>query len=372
MRNMLRNVAAVCSIFHSPVVLAKDFRIAALYPTGNAQAKTVGDESICMTEAVITDARQHGIALTLELIDNQRDPIATVEAAKKAAAGKYDAVVGTLNSAEALAAVKVLDGSGLPFVVPTATNPEISRGRAYVIRLAFDDTRQADLLAKFTAEELKPTRVSVVTNLSTPYSTTLSELYMSRLRSRLPSAAVTVHEVIDGFNDFTGLAGKIKDELPSVIFLPIYSMQSAKLYAELARRDVKATVLGGDGIGGRGDFFKVLGTTSANLPFVFVKHWNGVAQGSLSGEYRRIHDQYCKTYADSMMTASTFDSVYLLRELIAKDPSLRGMALVRAAKTARFDGMTGILKYGPDGEPTKPLHLFKIEGSDAAFWKTFE
>lgn len=359
-------------VFVGTSALAGDFRIAALYPATTSGAKSVGDESICMTEAVITDARQHGIAISLEVIDNQRNPIATAEAAKKVVAGKFDAVVGTLNSAEALAAVRVLDGAGIPFIVPTASNPEISSGRSYVIRLAFDDNRQADLLAKFTADELKPKRVDVVTNLSTPYSRQLADLFIRHLRSRLPKAQVMVHEIIEGFADFAGLAAKIKSGSPDLVFLPLYSMQSAQLYSELARRDVKAAVLGGDGIGGRGDFFKVLGPVSPSLNFVFVKHWNGIVQGRLAAEYRRLHDQYCKMHADSMMTVSTFDAVYLLREAIAENSTLRGEALVRQVKRMRFEGMTGTLRYGADGEPRKPLQLFRVANGSADYWKTFE
>ena len=117
-------------VFLCQVAPARTFRIAGLYPATNLGHPhcTCGLEAACVTKAAVSRAQKEGIDVSLDLIDKDWTPIATGEAALKTVQGAYDAAVGTIVSADALVAARILEKAEIPLVVPLATNPLVTEG----------------------------------------------------------------------------------------------------------------------------------------------------------------------------------------------------------------------------------------------------
>jgi hypothetical protein len=93
---------------------AKTFRVAALYADtmmGHFNC-TCNQEAACMTRAVVQQAKSEGLNVSFTLVTRDHDLFSTLEAAKQIAQEKYDAVVGTLVSTDAIVAGTVFEEAG--------------------------------------------------------------------------------------------------------------------------------------------------------------------------------------------------------------------------------------------------------------------
>jgi len=361
------------AVFFSAVVWAKPFRIAALYPESMAGHFhcTCGLEAQCMTKAAVADAKKKGIDVSLDLFGSGRTPFTALSAAKKVTAGNYDAVVGTLVSSEALIVSKVFEGARLPFIVPTASHPDVTRGKNYVTRIAFNDYRQAMLLAKFTREDFSGKNIAIIRNQSNPYSEFLGLQYAVELKKR-GTHNLKDFPIIDGFSGFKSIAKELVDSHVGLVFVPLPQTMLASLYFELVRMNADITLLGSDIVEGEVQFLRTLGETSPKVRFIFVKHWNGKLAGPKANDFAHLRNTYCKQYAPTMTGAAAFDAISIVLDTLKSNPGTTKENLIARLKSAKYDGMTGPIVYDQTGDPIKPLQLFTIEHNRAQFWRTYQ
>lgn len=354
--------------------IAKPFRIAALYPATNLGHIncTCAQEAACITGAVVAEARKEGVEVSVDFIDTKWNPLKTLAGAQEIAAKRYDAAVGTLISTDALMAVPVLEKAGIPFVVPTASNPRVTEGRSFVARIAFNDYRQAFLLARLAKEEYRPKRVAIIRNVSQPYSDFLGKEFAVQIRKMDPGVIISEHILVDGFKDFKKLAGEATAGNPDLLFVPISQVQLSSLYVELVNRRASLALLGSDTVEGQLDFVKTLGLVSTSIRFVFPKHWNERLEGPAAKHYGSLYRSHCGKYPLSMASAAAYDAISLMIQTLKKYPAARGKEFIRRLKSMEYVGMTGPMRYGPDGEPIKALELFTIRDGKTVYWRRYE
>ena len=360
--------------FLGAIAVAKPFRVAALYPTtqvGHINC-TCGFEAACITEAATERAKKAGLNISLQLFQTDRNVIGAMEAAKKVADQQFDAALGTLVSAEAIPVSEILEEAGILFITPTATNPKVTENKKFSLRIPFNDFRQALLLARLAATELHAHRVVVIRNTSSPYSDFLG-LEFSKQIAELPSSIkITELSIIDGFHDFKDLADKILVEKPDLIFVPLYQAQIASLYTELAIHNPKLILLGSDTIEGKPRFLELMGPRSKNIRFIYPKHWNEKFDTKASQDYLTLQRKHCGQYLPSMAGAAAYDATEILIKALKLNPQARGLELVNAIRRIKYNGVTGSIRYGTDGDPIKPIELFEVKGGDAHYWKRYE
>ncbi len=354
-------------------LFAKPFRIAALYPESMAGHFncTCGLEAQCITKAAVVDAKKKGLDVAVEFFETGRTPLTVLTSAKKVALSGHDAAVGTLVSAEALVASNIFEDAHLPFIVPTASHPDVTRGKAYVTRIAFNDYRQAMLLAKLTTANLKPSNIAIIRNQSNPYSEFLGVEYAAELKRR-GITNLREYPVIEGFSDFKSLAKELVDSGVRLVFVPLSQRMLASLYVELVRNKADITLLGSDIVEGEVQFLNTLGNTPNNVRFIFVKHWNGRLEGPKAKEYAYLRDTYCKQYKPTMTGAAAFDAISLILDTLKSNPGTTRANLISRLRQTKYDGMTGPIVYDGSGDPIKPLQLFTIQNNKANFWRTFQ
>lgn len=369
----LRKLIVGISLLALPLQ-AKTFHLAGLYSTGvmNLSICTYGLEMSCITNALVEDARKEGMDITYEDIDPHWSPIETALAAKKIVSEKkFDAVVGTIVSQEALSASKVLGDGGIPFISPAGTHPDITKNNPLVLRVPFDDIQQASLLAKLTANELRPKKIAIVINTSNTYSDFISKEYRKELARQGSAIPIVEFEILDDFSDFDGLVRKIMASGADLVFAPLWEEQVASIYPRLASKKTAMTLLAGDTIDGRPAFLKLLGPLSPQIQFIFSSYWNGKLSGPYADKFRKLHASYCAKYPISRVSVTAFDAANLVIQALKKGPIGSHAELVRRMKALKLDGLTGRLVYDESNTPHKPISLFKVEGSSPVFWKEY-
>lgn len=369
---IIRELTALALLL--PVLcFGKTFRIAGLYPSTTHNFNcTCGLEAACVVKAAVARAKQEGQDVSVELFDKKWTALETGEAALKVVDGGFDAAVGTDISSHALVAGDIFEKAGIPFIVPTATNPNVTAGKMFVTRIPFSDRRQALLLAKLTVKELRPSRVAVIKNLSDPYSNFLGDEYVKNLRAMSPKIQIEETSIIDGQRDMKTVLDKVMSITPELIFVPILPDQTVSLYSELANRNLKLTLLSSDTIEGDVVFNETAGRTANGIRFIFVKHWNGHAKGKTGARFLDLYRTTCSQFKPTMVGAASYDAISLLLETLKKYPDSSKQELVQRMKSVHFTGMTGALTYDKDGEPLKPLELFMTQGNKTVYWKRYE
>ena len=353
---------------------AQTLRIAGLYPTNNQGHYncTCGLEAACITDAAVKKAQAEGMDIYYEQFDKGWSVEPTIEATDKAIAGKFDVAVGTLVSADAIAAAERLTKAKIPFFVPTATNPQVTANNPYATRIAFNDFRQAALLAKFATRELKTKKIAVVRNFTMAYSDFLASAFEKEIKRISPKIVVREYKMIDGSLDTKTAVDQMLADKADLIFVPISQKEISNLYAELANRNVKITLLASDTVEARPQFLAGLGRASQTIRFIYPKHWNESAKGPDTEQYLKLLKTKCGQYKPSMTSAAAYDAIELLLATMKSHPKARGKELIRLAHETPFHGVTGVLRYGTDGDPIKALELSYIKGNKSIYWKRYE
>ncbi len=353
---------------------AKVFRVAGLYAAtsfGHYNCDC-NQEAACITNAVFKTAKAEGLNIAYELVRQEHDLYSALKAANEIAEKKFDAVVGTIVSSDALIASSVFEKAEIPFIAPMASHPEVTYGKKFSARVCFNDFRQAKLLARLAARELEAREVVVVKNASQPYSDFLSQQFEKELRVLSPATVITELVIIEGASNFNILVQKALESHPDLIFVPIGQSEIASIYMELETKGSKLTLLASDTIEGKPKFLDQLGPKSGNIRFVFPKHWNEKLQGPEAVRYKRLHQNYCHRYPHSMTTVAAYDAAELLVRTLKMNPGLRGEALMSAIKMTAYHGMTGEIIRGSDGDPMKPLELFTLKNGSVVHWMRYE
>lgn len=376
-REFLQSVAMVSlTLWALPAKAAtkKVFRVAGFYstPTLSYSIDSYGQEMNCITQARVDDARQEGLRISYEQIDTRRDPIAIAQAAKKIVEEKkFDAVVGTIVSAESVTASKVLGTGGIPFVVPTGTHPDITKNNPFALRIPFNDYRQAGLLAKLTASELKPKRISIVRNASNLYSVFLAKEFAEQILRLSPKTIVTTHSILDDSQDYTGLVQKIIADESELVFAPVWEPQVASLHAILVSKNRKLVLMTSDTIDGRASFLKLLGPLSPSIRFIFSNYWNNKLEGPFAKKFIALHQKHCRNYPVSRVSVAAFDAINLVIEAAKLGPTRNRGEFVKRMKDLKLKGLTGTLTFDSSNDAQKPLHLFEIKGPAPTYWKEY-
>jgi branched-chain amino acid transport system substrate-binding protein len=353
---------------------AKTFRVAGLYAAtsfGHYNC-TCNQEAACITNAVIKEAKATGLNVSYELVQQEHDLYSTLKAANHIAEMKFDAAIGTLISSDALVASNAFEKAGIPFIAPVASHPDVTAGKRFSVRVAFNDYRQAKLLARLAARELKAQRVVVIKNASQPYSDFLATQFQKELGILSPATKISEQVIIEGASDFRGLVEKALESRPDLIFVPLAQAAIASIYVELEARESQLTILASDTIEAQPKFLAKVGPKSRNIHFIYPKHWNGKLQGPEAARYNRLHKTYCGQYAPSMTTVAAYDAAELLVRALRTNPGLRGEALISTIKTIPYEGMTGQIVRGSDGDPIKPLELFALKNGSIVHWMRYE
>lgn len=270
---------------------------------------------------------------------------------------RVSAVVGPYLSREAIPVAAALETLRVPMISPSATNPEVTRGRKFAFRVCQRDSDQGAALARYAYEELGLRRAAVLYDESDVYSSGLAGYFRTAFAGR-PGASVLMEPFKAGEKDFLAQLTRIRESGAQALLLPNFP-------ADLVLQLPQARAAGFAG--------QFLGSDCWDTDHGF--HSLPEAQGAL------FSLDFCAEAADPRLLAAaqalaaragvaldengalTLDALDLLFAAAGRggstDPvSLRsGLASIRGHK-----GLTGTLSYGEGGDPVRPGCLVGIHG----------
>lgn len=259
------------------------------------------------------------------------------------------ALLGEVASAASVNGGRVAQRYGVPMITPSSTAEEVTQIGDMISRVCFMDSFQGYAAARFVHDTLKATRVGILYDQASPYSTGLGNAFAASFEA-LGGTVVTRQAYTNGDVNLSAQLQSLKDSQPQAIFVPGYYTEAGNYAIQARKIGITAPLVGGDGwdsprlaeIGGpsmEGNYYSNHYAFDENKPEVqnFV--------GKFKTRYGYIPDG---------LAALGYDAANVLFDAMERANSLAGPDLARAIATTKdFPGVTGSITLDKDRNPVK-------------------
>ena len=268
------------------------------------------------------------------------------------------AVTGGTCSGETFGLLPILLEARIPFVSPSATNPDITSADCDVCnRVALSDSLQGVFSADFVVEDLGITKVAVIHDNS-DYGKGLAEIFQNHILA-VGGEVSSFEGVQVGDTDFRALLAKVGADGPAGIYFGGYSTEAGLIAQQMSETPglEDAIFMSDDGAYTQ-QYLDAAGSAGEGTYVAFLA-------GDDSEEMNADFDaKYLEKYgvaADELgpFHAQSYDSVKLIAAALAEVATVDDSgnlvvdreALISAIRTVdAFDGLTGTIKCDSIGE----------------------
>ena len=276
------------------------------------------------------------------------------------------ALLGEVASGSSLAGGKVAQQAGVPMVSPSSTNKKVTEGRDMVSRVCFLDEFQGYVVAKFTHDNLKLTKVAVLFDQAAPYSKGLAEVFSSEFTG-MGGAITTSQAYTAGDPDVSAQLQSIKTSGAEAVFLPGYYTDVGNIVRQARKLGITAPFLGGDGW----DSTKLAEIGGDAIEGSYYS--NHYSFDEARPEVQEFVSKYQKKWGDTPdgLAALGYDAARVLFAAMDRAPSLSGKDLAAAiAATKDFPGVTGKITLDSNRDAQKQAVVVQMKGGKPRYVAT--
>lgn len=309
-----------------------------------------------------------GKPVELFLVDTKSDKIEAANAVDRLIKKeKVKAIIGEAISGNTMAGGPIADKSKVPMVSPTATNPLVTQNREYVFRVCFIDPFQGEMAARYAFETLGARKAAMMIDIAQDYCVGLGNFFAkSFIKQGGKIVAMTYCQT--GDQDFTAQLSTIMAAKPDVLYLPNYYTEVALTCKQAVELGLKVPVFTADG------------AQAPELLSIGGKDVEGViltAHFAKEAAATDLARQYIESYKkETGKDASGFDALgadayFVILDAMTRAKSTDGPKIREAlASTKNFNGVSGIINIGPDGNAVKSLVLLHVKDGDFKYLAT--
>jgi len=269
------------------------------------------------------------------------------------------AIIGSSYSNVTIALAKESEKDGMPVISPTATSPEVTKGRNNVFRAIFIDNYQAEAMAHFAYNTLNTKTAVVMSQIGHENHRRLAEFFSEAYKER--GGRILAAEAYSTWDDFTGILRKYASNPPDVIYCPEDYLPAAKLVNAAYETGLSRTyMLGADGWDG---ILSYVNKQDA-LKNVFYS-----AQFSFDDKDARV-TRFVRKYFDAFSqmplsgSATSYTCVNILSEAIKKAGSIEKSAIISAIKKNEFDTIIGRIRFDGNNNPHTNVYIIHIKDGE--------
>lgn len=279
---------------------------------------------------------------------------------------KVQALLGEVASSNSLAAAPKAQEAKVPMISPSSTNPAVTQVGDYIFRVCFIDPFQGEVMAKFSANNLKAKRAAILYDFNSDYSRGLQQFF-KRSFTGLGGQIVSEQSYTQGDRDFSGQLTAIRAVNPDVIYVPGYYGEVGVISNQTKQLGMKAPLLGGDGW----DAPQLWQLGGASLNGNYISNHYSVDDPSPA--IQKFVADYKARYniPPDALAALGYDSMKVLADAIKRAGSTENVKLRDAiAQTKDFPGVTGKITIDKDRNAVKPAVVLKLENSKFVYETT--
>ena len=267
------------------------------------------------------------------------------------------AIIGSSYSGPTIALAIASEKDGIPVISPTASNPNVTKGRSNVFRAIFIDDYQAEAMAYFAIHTLKAKNALVLSNRNIESFMQTANFFTDSFAAY--GGQILAVEPYSSDDEFDFLMKKHKNSPPDVIYCPDDYIPAARLANAVYDTGFHNTfVLGSDAWDGLLAYITNPGAMENayySAPFSFDDH---------DPDVMNFVRDYLNFFAQIPLSgsATAYSCVYILAEAIKKAGSRDSKAIVQAIKTNELDLITGHIKFDENNNPRPNVYIMQIKG----------
>lgn len=276
------------------------------------------------------------------------------------------ALLGEVASSNSLAAAPKAQEAKVPMISPSSTNPAVTQVGDYIFRVCFIDPFQGEVMAKFSANNLKAKRAAILYDFNSDYSRGLYQFF-KRSFTQLGGEIVSEQSYTQGDRDFSGQLTAIRSVNPEVIYVPGYYGEVGVIANQTKQLGIKAPLLGGDGW----DAPQLWELGGASLNGNYISNHYSVDDPSPA--IQKFVKDYQTRYniLPDALAALGYDSMKVLADAIKRAGGTESAKLRDAiAQTQNFAGVTGAISLNQDRNAVKPAVVLKLQNSKFVYETT--
>jgi branched-chain amino acid transport system substrate-binding protein len=306
----------------------------------------------------------------LELVteDNQSRPGESATVVKKLITrDKVVALLGEVASSRSLEAAPNAQNAQIPMIAPAATNPAVTQTGDYIFRVCFIDPFQGTVMAKFAQEELKVTKVAILTSVSNAYSVGLANFFRDTFTKNGGTVALE-QKYTEGDKDFRAQLTAIKAAGIEAVFVPGYYTEAALIVRQARDLGINVPFFGGDGW--ESEKLLEIGGTALNGCYYSTHFSPENKEANVAKFVEKFKARWSNETPDAF-AALGYDAAYVLVDAIKRAGTTDGPKIRDAlAATKNFTGATGVTTIDEDRNATKGATIIAIKDGKLQFYKT--
>ena len=275
-------------------------------------------------------------------------------------------LVGTTTSKPCIAVAAETANDNMFQITPSGSAVECV-ANDNVFRVCFADPDQGTASAKYIGEHKLATKVAIIYDSSTEYSSGLREAFVNEAANQGIEIVADEAFTADTNTDFSVQLDKAKDAGAELVFLPIYYQEASIILKQASDKEFAPVFFGCDGMDGIlsvENFDKSLAEGLMLLtPFSTTEETS-----------KAFTDAYVAAYGiePNQFAADSYDAVYAVKAAIEQSgvtPDMSVSDICEGLKTAmteiKIDGLTGSdMTWNAAGEPNKAPKAVMIQNGE--------
>jgi branched-chain amino acid transport system substrate-binding protein len=264
------------------------------------------------------------------------------------------ALIGEMISGNTIAGADVAERLKIPSVSPTATNPIVTQGKQYIFRVCFIDTDQGRVAGKLALDTLKAKTAALIYDMSQDYSVSLAAFFKKEF-TKGGGKIVAETKFRSGDRDFYPQVSAIKAAKPDMVYAPVYYTECALIAKQARELGYQGPIVGGDGVQAP-ELIELGGKAVEGVYFTAHFHPDMISTDRGRKFLQAVGPD------QNAFTAIAADAYFILVDAIRRagstDPAKIREAL---ASTKDFEGVTGKISLGPDGNAVKDMVVNQVK-----------
>lgn len=326
------------------------------------QGAELAVEEINQAGGISLGPQRYQIDLVIE--DNQDDVDGSINIARKLIfQDNVLAIVGPQLSRNAIPVAKFVEAYQVPMISPRSTNPATTAGKRYVFRSIFIDPFQGQVMAQFARQELQAQRAAVLFDVASAYNRDIAQVFKQVFEAE-GGQVVAFESYTTGTKNYQSQIAAIQQASPEVLFLPNYDHELPAQIEQVRAAGIEAQLLGADAWSGQ----QTLESRLTEGAFYSDQY----APDSESSKNREFIAAYTAKFgsAPDSVAASTYDTIYLLRQAILQAGLAETEALRDSlANLGVYEGVTGKFDYQGSGDPIRSVVILQLQNGKPVFYK---
>ena len=271
------------------------------------------------------------------------------------------AILGPVVSSTTDAVADLAAADGIPLITASATAYYITTDRPSVFRTCFLDPFQGKVMADFTQQELKATKVAAMYKNGDEYSVGLKDAFVTEAKA-LGMEVVAEEASADKDVDYKTQLTNIKNAGAEVIFLAYYGDVASLILTQANELGMSVKFTGGDGISNITDSINDKALL-ANM--YYSDHFTNSADSDIVKSYLAGYQAMYGEAPAISFSATAYDAAKVLCGAIAAAGSTEADAIVAAIKASSTEGVTGTITFDDHNDPIKSAFILSYDATGA-------